>query len=133
MAPGTTHTSRPASSASSAVENVPEGSPASTMSVARESPAMSRLRARKAWGWGGKSHSCSETTAPPAATMRWKSPAFSAGYSWLQPPPRKATVGAPAARAASWATASQPRAPPEMMATPRSAAAAAKRLAQPRP
>ena len=59
---------------------------------ARESPAMSRLRARKVWGWGGKSHSCSETTAPPAATMRWKSPAFSAGYSWLQPPPRLALI-----------------------------------------
>ena len=34
MAPGTTRTSRPARSASSAVENVPEGNPASTISVA---------------------------------------------------------------------------------------------------
>ena len=47
IAPGTTSTSRFEESASSAVENVPEGSPASTMSVARERPAMMRLRARK--------------------------------------------------------------------------------------
>ena len=47
MEPGTTHTSRPAARASSAVEKVPDGSPASTMSVARDMPAMSRLRSRK--------------------------------------------------------------------------------------
>ena len=46
MAPGTTSTSRFAASASSAVENVPDGSPASTMSTARASPAMRRLRCR---------------------------------------------------------------------------------------
>ncbi len=46
MEPGTTNTSRPAARASSAVEKVPDGSPASTMSVARVMPAISRLRSR---------------------------------------------------------------------------------------
>ena len=82
---------------------------------------------------GGNSHGFSDTTAPPPSTMRWNSPKCSAGYSMSQPPPRNATVGAPAARAASWATESQPRAPPDMMAMPRSAANVAKRLAQLRP
>ena len=133
MAPGTTSTSRFAASASSAVEKVPDGNPASTMSVARASPAMRRLRRRKRYGLGSSSHACSETTAPPSSTMRWNSPSCSAGYSRSHPPPRNATVRPPSSSAAACAAASQPRAPPDTTTMPRRAAKAAKRLAHPRP
>ena len=77
--PGTARTSLPTASASSAVEKVPEGSPASTMSVAAERLAMRRFLARKAYGTGGNVQSRSETTAPPPSMIDWKSAAFSAG------------------------------------------------------
>ena len=79
MAPGTTSTSREAESASSAVENVPDGSPASTMSVARASDAMSRLRRRKVHPSGWNPQGFSDTSAPPPSTMRRNSPACSRG------------------------------------------------------
>ena len=79
MAPGTAHTSRSASSASSAVENVPDGSPASTISTAWAKPAIRRFLSRNVYGRGAKSHGCSDTTAPPASITRWKSPRCSAG------------------------------------------------------
>ena len=44
MDPGTTSTSRFAAKASSAVEKVPDGRPASTINVARARPAMRRFR-----------------------------------------------------------------------------------------
>ena len=77
--PGTARTSLPAASASSAVEKVPDGNPASTMSVAADKLAMRRFLARKAYGTGGNVQSRSETTAPPLSMIDWKSAAFSAG------------------------------------------------------
>ena len=50
IAPGTTNTSLFAAKASSAVENVPDGKPASTIRVARAKPAMSRFLNRKVYG-----------------------------------------------------------------------------------
>ena len=69
ISPGTASTSRPSSSAKSAVISAPERSRASTTTVARASPAMIRFRAGKRHGAGSTPGSYSDTTSPPAATI----------------------------------------------------------------
>ena len=70
ISPGTASTSRPSSSAKSAVISAPLRSRASTTTVAAQSPAMIRLRAGNRHGAGSTPGAYSETTSPPPATCR---------------------------------------------------------------
>ena len=79
ISPGTASTSRPSSSAKSAVINAPERSRASTTTVARARPAMTLFRAGNLHGAGSTPSSYSETTSPPAATIVRASSACAAG------------------------------------------------------
>ena len=76
--PGTAITSRPSSSAWSAVISAPLRARASTTSVAPASAATMRLRAEKRQRAGGVPGGYSDTTAPAAATRSW-SRAFARG------------------------------------------------------
>ena len=78
ISPGTAKTSRPSSSAKSAVIRAPLRSRASTTTVAAQSPATMRLRAGKRHGAGSTPGAYSETTSPVAATWRASS-RFAAG------------------------------------------------------
>ena len=78
ISPGTAKTSRPASSAKSAVISAPLRSRASTTIVASASPAMIRLRAGNRHGAGSTPGAYSETTRPCSA-MRAASWACAAG------------------------------------------------------
>ena len=64
ISPGTANTSRPSSSAMSAVISAPLRSRASTITVAAVSPAMIRLRAGNLQGAGSTPDWYSETTRP---------------------------------------------------------------------
>ena len=64
ISPGTTITSRPSSSAKSAVISAPERSRASTTTVAAQRPAMIRFRAGNRQGAGSIPGSYSETISP---------------------------------------------------------------------
>ena len=66
ISPGTASTSRPSSSAKSAVISAPLRSRASTTTVARQRPAMILLRAGNRHGAGSTPGSYSETTRPVA-------------------------------------------------------------------
>ena len=76
--PGTAITSRPSSSAARAVERAPLRAPASTTTVARAQPAMTRLRRGKFPFQGEVPRGNSLTTAPSPAIAR-ASAAFSGG------------------------------------------------------
>ena len=67
ISPGTASTSRPSSSAKSAVMSAPLRSLASTTTVARHRPAMMRFRAGKRQGAGSTPSSYSDTTRPSLA------------------------------------------------------------------
>ncbi len=67
ISPGTANTSRPSSSAKSAVISAPLRSRASTTTVAAQSPAMIRFRAGKRHGAGSTPGAYSETTRPRLA------------------------------------------------------------------
>ena len=70
ISPGTANTSRPSSSARSAVISAPLRSRASTTTVAAQSPATIRLRAGNRHGAGSTPGAYSETMSPVAATRR---------------------------------------------------------------
>ena len=78
ISPGTANTSRPSSSARSAVMRAPLRSRASTTTVAAHSPATMRLRAGKRHGAGSTPGAYSETIRPASATRRASS-AWAAG------------------------------------------------------
>ena len=77
ISPGTAKTSRPSSSAKSAVIRAPDRSRASTTTVASERAAMIRLRAGNRQGAGSTPGGYSETTAPDATIRR-------ASSAWLR-------------------------------------------------
>ena len=68
MLPGTTRTSRPCSSAKSAVIRAPLRSPASRMTVTSDKPEMMRLRRGKFTASGGMPGANSDTTAPASCS-----------------------------------------------------------------
>ena len=70
ISPGAAKTSRPSSSAKSAVIRAPDRSRASTTTVARARPAMILLRAGKRHGDGSTPGGYSETTRPLSAIRR---------------------------------------------------------------
>ena len=70
ISPGTASTSRPSSSAKSAVISAPLRSRASITTVARQRPAMILLRAGKRHGAGSTPGSYSETTRPASQIRR---------------------------------------------------------------
>ena len=78
ISPGTASTSRPSSSAKSAVMSAPLRSRASITRVARQSPAMILFRAGNRHGAGSTPGSYSETTSP-FSQMRRASSACAAG------------------------------------------------------
>ncbi len=70
ISPGTANTSRPSSSARSAVIRAPLRSLASTTTVAAARPAMMRLRAGNRHGAGSTPGAYSDTISPRSATRR---------------------------------------------------------------
>ena len=79
ISPGTANTSRPSSSAKSAVMRAPDRSRASTTTVASESPAMIRLRAGNRHGAGSTPGGYSETTCRPTRRSAGPAPRGGAG------------------------------------------------------
>ena len=105
--PGTAHTTRPRARAHAAVLAAPLRTPASTTTVAPDSAATSRLRARNRYR-AGRMPGGYSLTSSPLPLMRCRSAECPAGYGMSTPPASTATVSPSAANAARWAAPSMP-------------------------
>ena len=112
ISPGTASTSRPSSSAKSAVISAPDRSRASTTTVARASPAMIRFRAGKRQGAGSTPGSYSETTRPPSRRSNGRARHARPGSRGRCRSRGRRRCGPPAASAPRCASPSIPRASP---------------------
>ena len=115
--PGTASTSRPCSSAKRAVIRAPLRTPASTTTTPRDRPESIRLRCGKVHFAGLVSTGYSLTTVPVSPILSARL-TFAAGYIWLNPEPRTATVCACASRAPWWTAVSIPTARPLTTTSP---------------